>query len=357
MLIKASDFRITPHALMFDPQIYVFDFVLKNKLTKFLLVDEEHLDLAPFIDIRFEPMAKGHFLLPTFDLFGLEKQHQIERPRSFFIFHHAFVCSTLLARCLNQIDAFFSLKEPWILRRLADTKRAPGSRIPGSQWQQMFTTYMMLLAKNYKTGKSPVIKVTNVANNLLVDVLKYLPGHTSLYLYSDLRSFLISNLKKPEDTKRKMPELANWFINDVDFARRFPHYCEINQLSFLQICALVWVANLYNFRSAVEKHPGQHVRTLDMHVFLKQPEDTLRALSLFFGHQADSSEVARMADPGVLESNAKQQQQKYNRGVREQEAQQVVSSYGNEIDRALAWINPLVKELGLLEYVESLRLQ
>ena len=83
MLIKASEFRVTPHALMFDPQIYVFDFVLKNKLTKFLLVDEEHLDLAPFIDIRFEPMAKGHFLLPTFDLFGLEKQHQIERPPSF----------------------------------------------------------------------------------------------------------------------------------------------------------------------------------------------------------------------------------------------------------------------------------
>jgi hypothetical protein len=357
MLIKASEFRVTPHALMFDPQIYIFDFVLKTKLTKFLLVDEEHLDLAPFVDIRFEPMAKGYFLFPTFDLFGLERQHQIERPRSRFIFHHAFVCSTLLARCLNQIDAFFSLKEPWILRRLADTKRAPGSRIPGSQWQQMFTTYMMLLAKNYKTGKSPVIKVTNVASNLLVDVLKFLPGHSSLYLYSDLKSFLISNLKKPEDTKRKMPELAAWFINEVDFVRRFPRYCEVDQLSFLQICALIWVANLYNFRCNVEKYPGQHVRTLDMQVFLEHPQDTLMALSIFFGHQPDSGEVSLMAGPDILESNAKQQQQKYNRGVREQESRQVVSVFGNEIERTLAWANPLVQELGLLEYVESLRLR
>lgn len=63
MLIKATEFRITPYALMFDPQIYIYDFAVKSKLTKFLIVEENHLALAPFIDIRFEPMAKGNFLL------------------------------------------------------------------------------------------------------------------------------------------------------------------------------------------------------------------------------------------------------------------------------------------------------
>jgi hypothetical protein len=61
MLIKARDFRATPYALMFDPQFYVFDFSLQNRLTKFLVVEEANLSRAPFIDIRFEPISMGYF--------------------------------------------------------------------------------------------------------------------------------------------------------------------------------------------------------------------------------------------------------------------------------------------------------
>jgi hypothetical protein len=112
MLVKTSEARVTIPALMFDPEFYVFDFAMKSGLTKFLIVDEAKLDQAPFIDSRFEPIAKGFFSMPTKDLFALERQHDIERPKPAFIFHHAFVCSTLLARCLNQADGFFALKEP-----------------------------------------------------------------------------------------------------------------------------------------------------------------------------------------------------------------------------------------------------
>jgi hypothetical protein len=289
-------------------------------------------------------------------LFALEKQHLEERPRSSFIFHHAFVCSTLLARCLNQIDAFFSLKEPWILRRLADTKRAKGLRVPSNQWKQMFTTYVMLLAKNYRAGRAPVIKVTNVANNLLADVLKFLPDHKALYLYSDLESFLISNLKKPEDTKRKMPDLAKGFINDEGFARRFPRYTDINQLSFLQLCALIWAVNLFNFRSNVEKRPGHAIRTLEMGSFLEKPEDTLKILSGFFGHHPDSNDMARMMSPSVLETNAKQQHQRFNKQAREIEANRIMSSHHQEVEHALGWINPIAQELGLWEFMETLQI-
>lgn len=356
MLIKARDFRVTPHALMFDPQFYIYDFAVKNKLTKFLIVEEQHLDLAPFIDIRFESMAKGYFSLPTTEVISLENQHKIVRPKSSFIFHHAFVCSTLLARCMNQIDAFFSLKEPWILRRLADTKRAGNSVVPRAQWQKMFMTYMMLLAKNYQTGKAPVIKVTNLANNLLPDVLEMLPGHSSLYLYSDLESFLISNLKKPEETQRKMPDIAMHFMADERFAWEFPQYCQMKHLSFLQICALVWVSNLYNFRAVIEKKGNKQVRTLEMQSFLQNPEDSLLALSRLFGHQPTPGEVRKMAGPEVLESNAKQQHERYDARKREAEAKQVVSAHAQEIHKTIEWIKPLARDLGLVEYMESLRL-
>jgi hypothetical protein len=356
MLIKAKDFQVAPHALLFDPQFYLFDVLPDRNLSRFLLVDERHLEQAPFVDIRFEGLAKGQFFVPSFDLYGLEGQHGVERPRPSFIFHHAFVCSTLLARCLNQVDAFFSLKEPWILRRLADIKRSRTQRIPRTQWKQMFRSSVAQLSRNYTTGRAPVIKATNVANNLLADVQRFLPGCQSLYLYSDLQSFLVSNLKKPQETQRKMPELAGWFVNDGDFARRFPAYSDIQSLSFLQICAVVWMANLYNLCTDVSKVPGAAVRTLEMHRFLENPQETLASLSAFFGHTPTPAEIALMTSTDVMESNAKDSRQRYSAVDRQSESQKIRQTYGAEIDAALAWSAPLIEEQGLMGSVESLAL-
>lgn len=356
MLINASDMRVAPRALLFDPELYVFDFDPKRNLTRFLIVAEEHLDQAPFIDIRFEPLAKGSFSVPSAGLVALENLHREQRPRTAFIFHHAFVCSTLLARCLGESAAFFSLKEPWILRRLADTKRDPGLKIPDREWKPLLLTHLALLARNYRSGKAPVIKVTNVANNLIVDVLRLLPDHKMLYLYSDLESFLVSNLKKPEDTRRKMPELAKSFIREEDFAQRFPQFCDIGQLSFLQVCALVRAASLYNFQVNADKHQSLNVRTLDMDVFLARPADTVCALSKFFGHEPDPEELAAMVGPGVMGSNAKEPRLGYGRETRRRDADRIAASHRTEIDFALAWAEPLERKLGLPEGMQSRQL-
>lgn len=357
MLIKTTDFKITVPALLFDPEYFVFDFVLDSEQTRFLVVEEEKLKLAPFIDIRFEPVAQGQFAVSTKELFSLEGMHNIKRPPSVFIFHHAFVCSTLLARCMNQIDAFFSLKEPWILRRLADLKRARGHVIPSAQWRETFTCYLNLLAKNYKTGATPLIKATNVANNLLVDVLRYFPDQKILYLYSDLESFLVSNLKKPPDTQKKMPGLAAVFLSDGDFAQRFPRFSDVNRLSFLQVCALIWLVNLYNFRRSAEKFNPAKVKTLEMNDFLTDMGRSLNSLSNFFGYKAAPTEIESMLDPGIIKRDAKHQQVPYGRQSKQAEAAQVLGNYGIEIKRTINWINPLAEQLAVLEFCKGRQLE
>jgi len=352
MLIKTTDFQITAQALLFEPEYYIFDFVPENNLSQFLVVGEENLKLAPFVDIRFAPLAQARFSVSTKELFALEKMHNIKRPQSVFIFHHAFVCSTLMARCLNQIDAFFSLKEPWVLRRLSDFKRAQGSRLPAGQWGEMFTCYLGLLAKNYHTGRTPVIKVTNVANNLLTDVLKYLPGQKILYLYSDLGSFLVSNLKKPHETQIKMPALAAAFLADGDFARRFPQFSDLKHLSFLQVCALIWLVNLYSFQRSVEKSKPSNVKTLEMNNFLTDMGGSLKRLSSFFGHNATPMEIERMLDPEVTQTDAKHQHLFYGRQSKQAEVTQVLGKHSGDIEKVHQWIKPLVEELGVLEYCE-----
>ncbi len=315
------------------------------------------LERSPFIDIRFEPLAQAQFWVDTKELFALEGQHDVPRPQPVFIFHHAFVCSTLLARCLNQIDAFFSLKEPWILRRLADYKRAQSQIVSGPQWREMFVKYVLLLCRNFPTGQVPVIKATNVANNLLPDVLTFLPGRKILYLYSDLESFLVSNLKKTGDTQQKMPALARAFLADGDFAQKFPQVSDPSRLSLLQVCALIWLVNVYNFRETVAALGSDGVKTLDANDLLNELAATLGALSRFFGHVPDAAQIGQMMDPQVVRTNAKDQSKPYGNQQRQFETNQIKSRYAQELSSTMAWIDPLVQELGVLDFLHSCRLK
>ncbi|MEZ7972449.1 MAG: hypothetical protein QMC00_03775 [Pseudomonadales bacterium] len=340
--------------MLFDPQFHVFDFsTRKGGLTKFLLVEENKLSQAPFIDIRFEAFAAGNFSIPTDRLFSIEDQHDIVRPQPVYIFHHAFVCSTLLARCLNQVDAFFSLKEPWIFRRLADFKRSSGNKMSPERWRSTFVNYNQLLAKNYLSGRIPVIKATNVANNLLVDVLRYMPESKVLYLYSDLESFLISNLKKTADTQKKMAGLLAGFLLDNDFGEKYSAGLNIGKLSFLQICSLVWVVNLYSLQRAVGEVGAANVRTLDMATLLDDLPKTVSEVSRYFGHKSNAQELSSMMAPQVVSTHAKDQSQRFDVNLRGKEALIILDRFGREVTSVKQWIQPLIDELDLTSSIAS----
>ena len=356
MLVPTREFKVTVPALLFDPAIFVFDFASSGEFTKFLVVDELMLDRSPFIDIRFEPLAKAQFWVNTAELFALEARHDIARPQPAFIFHHAFVCSTLLARCLNQIETFFSLKEPWIFRRLSDYKRANSKLAASPRWREWFCSYVQLLCRNFSTGRTPVIKVTNVANNLLADVLRFLPGSPVLFLYCDLESFLVSNLKKPGDTRQKVPALAQGALGDGDFLREHADLPDVSRLDFLQVCGLYWLVSLYNFRDSMRKHPDARVRTLDVEDFLGDPLRILGEVCRHFGHEPDAAESWRMVDERVMRTNAKDQAAPYGIEQRRTEMDRIRSRHGHELRDAMAWIESLAAEPQLSEFVRSHRL-
>ena len=356
MLVQAREFKVTVPTLLFDPAIFVFDFAANAEYTKFLVVDELMLDRSPFVDIRFEPLAKAQFWVNTSDLFALEARHDVARPQPAFIFHHAFVCSTLLARCLNQINAFFSLKEPWILRRLADHKRVNGNLAASPRWREWFNSYVRLMCRDFSTGRTPVIKATNVANNLLTDVLRFMPACPVLYLYCDLESFLVSNLKKPDETRQKIPDLARGVLGDGDFLQKHADLPDVARLNFLQVCGLYWLVSLYNFRDSMRKHPDARARTLDVGDFFGDPARNLGLVSRHFGHESGPAEIQGMVDARVMQTNAKDQSAPYGIEQRQAEMNRIRSRHERELKDALAWIDSLAEELEVSEFLRSHRL-
>ena len=271
-----------------------------------------------------------------------------------FIFHHAFVGSTLLARCLNQSDAFFALKEPWILRRVADLKRQCRSSAERRRWQRQSKLYLRLLCKRYTTGETLVIKPTNVANNLVADVCRWLPNARILYLYSGLEGFLISNLKKTDATKQKIPALTQAFLNDSDVRSRCRAITDFGRLDFLQSCATIWLACLYGLTAQATRIRGDRVRMLDVDSFLASPEVTLTLVSRYFGRPPTARQLNQMSSLSVLGVHSKAEDgAAYSAAQRSREYVQVFHAFRREIEATIYWAEPLIDKLGLRGFLRD----
>lgn len=341
MLVAASDMKVSIYRLMVDPEFYVYDFAANTRTSEFLIINEDLLEIAPFVDARLEPYARGRFTIATGELDQLVANMPQARPRQYYIFHHAFVCSTLLARCLAQSEAFFSLKEPQIVRSLADLariRRSSGEFHDGSGWGRFLNTHLKLLAKNYTRGRNVVIKASNLANILMPEILTHVPAAKMIYMYSPLEPFLVSNLKKRAETREKISSLLGLIARDGDFNQRYPGLAGASGRSFLKQCAVLWLASNHHFLAQASSAHPERVRTLNMLDFLAAPRATMSRVSRYFDHAATDEELDRMAGEAVMNRHAKDLSKAYDARMREAENAAIIRQHGTEIAAARRWL-------------------
>lgn len=348
MLVTANQMKVSVRRLLTDPEFYLFGYEAHSGSSEFLIVEESLLEQAPFVDIRLEPYARGRFSVPTSELANLVGNEPGVRPRQHFIFHHAFVCSTLLARCLAHSGAFFSLKEPQILRRLSDLKvEAPRAGPTDPGWGRLVSTHLRLLAKDYSRGGQVVVKASNVANNLVEDVVQQAPDSRLLYVHSTLPQFLVANLKKPHETRDKIPALLTRVAGYADFLDRCPRFRDLDSASFLQACAVLWLCSHHNFFRHAGHSAESRARTLAMNDFLERPAATLDRVCRLFGHEPSAEELARMTAGDVLQRHAKDPRRPYDCETREAENTAVFRRHAREIRDTVAWLEPACEELDI----------
>src|SRR4029079_6172288 len=114
-----------------------------------------------------------------------------------------------------------------------------------------------------------LIKPSNIVNNLIDDALAALPDRKVVLLYSDLRSFLVSVLKKGEQGRGFVRRLCLSFSLDVAEARDVPAR-ELLQMTDLQMAAAVWLMQMQLLERQLKRRDAR-VRTLDAAVFLSDP--------------------------------------------------------------------------------------
>lgn len=222
-------------------------------------------------------------------------QAEIAPGRSHYIFHTAFVRSTLLTRALNFPSKSIGLSEPQILNDLA---------LAGVAGQRALPLVLSLLSRPFADGEAVVIKASNTANELIPAILAAQPAARAILLTGSVESFLLSVHKKGMFGRRWARRLYMHVAKHVPFDVGLSE-SERFEATDLQFAGLAWLLQRWQFATLLTSQPHDRVSSLDSVKFNQSRGETLHALSRFFNLNLATEQVIEMVGGPVFTTHAK----------------------------------------------------
>lgn len=321
----ASDFAVH------DPQWFPTDVDGAAGVLQFQRLTLDTLEHATFMDNRMAPPPGPLRTHPVRAVAG----SAVEPGPVAWLFHTSFCCSTLLARVLHAPPHQVSLKEPLVLRRLGDL-RFSGAAVDGS-----LEPTTRLLARPWHPGGAVLIKPTHAALNIAAGLMASRPGSKAVVLTSSLEDFVLSNIKKTEDTQRKIPELVERAFRATTLHARLPP-AAFNPPDILAAAVLQWAAQREVCLDLIDAVGANAVRVLDAADLLADLPATGVRASQWLGLPAPPRAIEQRAAE-VGHTHAKAVARDYGPEHRAAEAELLRAHYGGAVDRALQWFERVVR--------------
>ncbi len=263
--------------------------------------------------------------------------------RCHYIFHISHVGSTLLSRLVGQHPKLFSLREPVILRFLAEVELALGQ--PNCPWNSeelvdRLGVYLRVWSRTFEPQQTAVIKATSFVCELAEQLLERQPVARAVAMYvsplvflqallggamSDITGLAAQRLKRLE---RRLGA-ANW---------------QREQLSPGELVAMSWLCEMLALQAAADRF-GERVLWLDFDQFLADPTAHLQASLAHFGAAADAEQVGRILSGPTMQRYAKAPTHEFDANTRRQLLAQAAGEHAGEIEKGLRWLETAAREI------------
>lgn len=315
--------------LLDDPEWFPAALTDESRTLQFARISREALSQEAFLDQRMAGSVSARQSRPLASII----EHSTDLPSAppAFIFHSAFCCSTLLARALDVPGRCIALKEPDVLMGLANVLRTGSDTVNNDA---LLKVIFGLLARRFDRTETVVVKPTNSANNLLPHAIQL--DARVLILYGDLRSFLVSVLKKGEACKAFVRTQYNIFGLDPGGLASIPSR-QAMTFTDLQVAALVWRHQMELFQQTVAASNRNRVATLDFRTLIDDPAATLIAVAGHLGLPHDQHTLEEIANGPVFSRNSKFADQAYDSEQRASDAHAIEQQYGEALEHIDEW--------------------
>lgn len=317
--------QLVPHAL--------------DDLGKRLLLiqfDEQTLREASFLDQRSvgaQPRGSWQDLetvLAAIDPSGPDDAH--------YIFHLGHVGSTLISRLLGAAEGVLSLREPQILRRLAeiDSHRQHVDSIwDPAKIDHRIATLRRLFARPFRPGERVIVKATSFASQIATRLVA--PQAKALFLQVSAQSYLTTILAG-ENSRQEAIVLAPQRLARLE--RLLPDMpWRLWSMREGEMIALGWLVEMLTLNAAAHDLPAETVARADFDAFLNDPAVELLAMARHFALSLDEAGARRLVEGPLMNRYSKAPEHAYSPQLRRELQQQARSQHSAALAEGLAWLD------------------
>ncbi|WP_374571497.1 hypothetical protein [Phenylobacterium sp.] len=250
-----------------------------------------------------------------------------------YIFHVGHVGSTLMSRVLGTHPAVFSLREPQVLRTLAQAE-ALGAWTP-QLLDARLNVFLALLSRTWTPARRATIKATSLVSELAGRLLDQQPGARALMMTAAPAVYLATILGGP-NSRQELALAAPGRLARLNRRLGGPRW-RLEALSEGELAAMSWACEMSALGAAAGRN-GERCAWIDFDRFLADPRAGLsRALTALHG-RADPAQVEAMARSPYFERYSKAPEYGYSPALRREVLAAAERDHGGEIRRGLAWL-------------------
>ncbi len=343
--------QFTLASYLSDPQAFLFKIEANAEQALVVRLSDSDLQAAAFVDDRMLQVQRQAVWMPLAEL--LSEAPPLAPPAPSAIFHIGHCGSTLLSRMLGALPAVLSIREPLVLRTLADLKRvdAATARFDAAAWERLLRRCLALLQRRGADRQQVVVKATSSCNGLIADWLNCDGQARGVVMHIDLRSYLCTMLKSPTSrfdaenfVAARLADLHTALGEDA---------LRLYQLNQAERIALGWIAEMQRFGALAERHGGRLLR-LDFADLLADPSAVLTRVAAHLRIDASAAAVAAALGPQISGRYAKATDHPYSRADRQADLQTSAELYPGELRAGLDFAARLLQRYpalaGLREY-------
>lgn len=250
-----------------------------------------------------------------------------------FIFHIGHVGSTLLSRLLGKHPALFSLREPRILRTIAQMP-------DGARRETYLPACLKLWSRTFNPGARALVKTTSFVSEIAAQLLgrAYSPKALLIGVSPEIYlATIFGGANSPVEARMLAPSRL------ARLEKRVGGKWQLGDLSEGEVVALGWAGEASALVEAAEQ-AGSRVQVLDFERFLAEPQTVLALAFKHFDVAPDAQDIAAILSGPEMTTYSKSPEFSYDKQLRRSVLDQGRRIHADEIHRGLLWLDGAARE-------------
>lgn len=260
-------------------------------------------------------------------------------PRPHFIFHIGHVGSTLVSRLLADVGHGLPLREPMLLRTLAQVAERlnqPESLWSPDRYRQRLAQTLGWLGRGFAPGQHAMVKASSVITAIAGDLTG--ADGRALFLYVPLARYIETILAGEASLAETLAQAPARMARLVAQLPDFP--AALWQLPPVTRIAMSWLAEMATAQRTLPPSDPRHL-WIDFERLLADPATALAAQCRHFGLPVDPARIDGALAGPIMRQYSKAPEHGYSPDLRRDLQAQAAAEHAPAIAEAIAWVEAL----------------